>query len=236
MSDDCLPQPLLLADIRCQSYGNMIGNTLGSALANPALFNDPASNGPAGSPDFTCTDSYPVQQVVYDVQVSLDGGVTWTQDPSVASGPVVVATWNNAADIQMSDAGFGMGVDELINWLNARNQVIIAGVTFYPRGGNGWMVDYNSADAVVRVLYGHIFNSDGGADCRLDPYHRQWVDDFYVMGTDGDAVWLNNGASGNVAWVTSAPTPADYAASAATHDITSPTIIQAGTESCGPIP
>lgn len=207
----CCPEPPL-ATIRCTSYGSFGSGSLTGRLANPGQYDDPASNGPAGSPDYSCPDFYDIKTVVYDAQITTDGGATWTPLIAMTGGPITVSEWASSADAPAQTAS------EMVDWINSRFEVQSAGVTFAPTN-TGWSVE-KPADADVRILYGFIYNSDGSSDCMLDPYHRQWTDDFYVMGSDGEAVWLQNSAANDPAWLTQAPTPGDYAAAAAVHDVT----------------
>lgn len=217
--------PIPQADTRCTSYGSFGSTSLAARLTNPALFDDPPLPGDPSSPDFSCLDHYPIDVVVYDIQITTDAGATWGQASELGGGPVVVTTWNNAGDVPAARS------QVMTDYLNGLTSVQNAGITFSPNGAR-WDVDKPSGYE-VRALYGFIYNSNGDPACRLDPFHRDWTDDFNIMGSDGDAVWLFNMASTNSAWVTTAPTPADYAVVAAAIDITTESLNPM--ETCNPI-
>ena len=208
----CCDAPLIpLADTRCSLYGRFLAHKV-AELSNPALFDDPSSNGPIGSPDYSCNNHFPISLVVY--AVSVDGVV-------VSTGPQVVAVWNSIMDVPLNRGGVAIH-----NYVNNLPAVLANGTAFDLSNPLGIFVNTIAANPEVRFIYGHILDSQ---PCNLDPYHRYWTDEFNVLSSLGDAIFIENIGAGNPLWVTTQPTPSDYLANAL---VALETALDGGVESC----
>lgn len=188
--------PVLLADTRCDWTGGSFtlgGSSLIGRLMNPGQYDDPlvdclaAGYTPAECAgfDFSCTDYFPIGINILQAVYSPDGGATWIP-MTLPSSPVQTLT--SFGDIVFRDDGYGLGLANLPDIFNTIPEFVINGGTAYPAAGNAIVFDHPSG-VEFRFLYQFEY-AIPPSTCNLDPYHREWTDEGYVIGTDAEEPFI----------------------------------------------